>query len=41
MFYTLAAIVAVLGLGAWFVSVPHESVNATVPALAGGEETQP
>lgn len=32
MFYTLAAIVAVLGLGAWFVSVPHES---GMPTLAG------
>ncbi len=33
MFYTLAAIVAVLGLGAWFVTVPHASSG--MPALAG------
>ncbi|MGH7595294.1 MAG: MFS transporter [bacterium] len=32
MFYVLAAIVAVLGLGAWFVTVPHES---GIPALTG------
>jgi len=37
MFYLLTAIVAVLGLGAWFVAVPHES---GMPALAGADQTR-
>jgi len=38
MFYVLAAIVAVLGLCAWFVTVPHAS---GLSALAGVDESQP
>ncbi|MCI0691770.1 MFS transporter [candidate division KSB1 bacterium] len=37
MFYTLAAIVAALGLGAWFVTVPHPPATT---ALAGFDEVQ-
>ncbi len=39
MFYTLAAIVAVLGLAALLVTLPHESVSLTA-ATSGGHETR-
>jgi len=32
MFYTLAAVVGILGLCAWFVTLPHEAVTAGAPA---------
>jgi MFS family permease len=41
MFYLLTLIVVFLGLSAWFVSPPHETVSSGVPTVAGGDDTVP